>query len=64
MKKWLLLTLLFTLLALRPAAADVLVLVHGYLGTAQSWAEAGTLGRLAKRGYRLVGVLGYGAQGV
>ncbi|MCB1790697.1 MAG: alpha/beta fold hydrolase [Gammaproteobacteria bacterium] len=64
MKKWLMLSTLLVLLATRVAAADVLVLVHGYLGTAQSWAEAGTLARLTQRGYRLVGILGYSAQGV
>lgn len=63
MKKWLLLLILqFTLLG--AARADVLVLVHGYLGTAQSWAEAGALGRLHQRGYRLVGIYGYSAKGV
>jgi len=55
---------LLGLLAVRPAAADVLVLVHGYLGSAQSWAESGVLDRLQKRGYRQVGIYGYGPQGV
>lgn len=55
---------LLGLLAARPAAADVLVLVHGYLGSAQSWAESGVLDRLQKRGYRQVGIYGYGPQGV
>lgn len=64
MKKWSLIGLLFGLLLTRGAMADVLVLVHGYLGTAQSWAEAGALARLEWRGYRLAGVLGYGPQGV
>ena len=50
--------------ALNTAAADVLVLVHGYLGSAQSWAEAGTLDRLQPRGYRPVAMYGYGAGGV
>jgi pimeloyl-ACP methyl ester carboxylesterase len=38
------------------ARADVLVLVHGYLGTANSWVESGVLDRLGHRGYRLAGV--------
>ena len=52
------------LLAVRSAGADVLVLVHGYLGSAQSWAESGALDRLQRRGYRQVGIYGYGPQGV
>ena len=52
------------LLALRPAGADVLVLVHGYLGSAQSWAESGVLDRLHKRGYQQAGIYGYSPQGV
>ena len=64
MKKWLLIVAVLSLGALRPATADVLVLVHGYLGTAQSWAESGVMGRLHWRGYRHVGNLGYGPQGV
>ena len=52
------------LLAVRSAGADVLVLVHGYLGSAQSWAESGALERLQRRGYRQVGIYGYGPQGV
>jgi pimeloyl-ACP methyl ester carboxylesterase len=64
MKKWLLIAAVLGLGAFRPALADVLVLVHGYLGTAQSWAESGVLDRLHWRGYRLVGTLGYGPAGV
>jgi pimeloyl-ACP methyl ester carboxylesterase len=58
--------LLLVILNLTPFAvhADVLVLVHGYLGTAHSWGEAGAMGRLAQRGYRLAGVYGFGPQGV
>jgi pimeloyl-ACP methyl ester carboxylesterase len=62
MKKLLLLVILN--LAALGAHADVLVLVHGYLGTAQSWAEAGALDRLNQRGYRLAGIYGYGPNGV
>ncbi len=50
--------------ALQTAHADVLVLVHGYLGTAQSWAEAGVIDRLQQRGYRMAGTYGFSAQGV
>ncbi|MDJ0738943.1 MAG: alpha/beta fold hydrolase [Gammaproteobacteria bacterium] len=64
MKKWLLLAFLLALITQRAATADVLVLVHGYLGTAHSWAEAGVMARLHQRGYRHAGNLGYGAAGV
>lgn len=64
MKKWLLWMILGMLLTARPALADVVVLVHGYLGTAQSWAEAGVMARLHQRGYRHAGVLGFSARGV
>jgi pimeloyl-ACP methyl ester carboxylesterase len=60
---YLALTLLFLTIG-GPAKADVLVLVHGYLGSAQSWAESGVLSRLDPRGYRLRGVYGYGPEGV
>lgn len=64
MYKWFL-SIAFLVLAAAPAVrADVLVLVHGYLGTAQSWAEAGALERLQRRGYRLAGVYGFGPGGV
>jgi pimeloyl-ACP methyl ester carboxylesterase len=62
-KLYLAITLLSLTLGL-PARADVLVLVHGYLGTAQSWAESGALSRLGQRGYRLTGVYGFGPSGV
>lgn len=64
MKKMLLIVAVLGLITARSAAADVLVLVHGYLGTAHSWAESGVLDRLHWRGYRHVGSLGYGPQGV
>ena len=62
MKKLLLLVLLQ--LAAVTARADVLVLVHGYLGTAHSWAEAGALARLQQRGYQLAAIYSYGPRGV
>ena len=55
---------LFLFSALNAAGAEVLVLVHGYLGSAQSWAEAGVLDRLQRRGYRPVAMYGYSAGGV
>jgi len=57
------LTVLFSLVV-APARADVLVLVHGYLGSAQSWAESGVMDRLNNRGYRLAGVYGHGTGGI
>jgi pimeloyl-ACP methyl ester carboxylesterase len=62
--KSLLFVLALSFVMVKSASADVLVLVHGYLGTAQSWAESGALERLQQRGYRLVGTYGYSAQGV
>ena len=56
--------LVVSLLLAKSALADVLVLVHGYLGTAHSWAESGVIDRLHHRGYRLVGIFGYGQGGV
>ena len=64
MKKVLLLIAIIGLVSVRAASADVLVLVHGYLGTAQSWAESGTMDRLYQRGYRQVGIYGYSPQGM
>lgn len=55
MKKYQLLIAVLILCAFRTAGADVLVLVHGYLGSPQSWAESGVMDRLQQRGYRLVG---------
>lgn len=46
------------------AIADTLVLVHGYLGSAQSWAEAGVVDRLERRGWRTAAVYGYGPVGI
>jgi pimeloyl-ACP methyl ester carboxylesterase len=64
MKRLVLTIAILWLGAFGAAAADVLVLVHGYLGSAQSWAESGVLDRLQRRGYRPVGIYGYGPQGV
>ena len=64
MKKLIWTMAVLSLLVMKSASADVLVLVHGYLGTAQSWAESGVIGRLHKRGYRQVGIFGYSPRGV
>ena len=64
MKKLIWTMALLAAVAIKPAGADVLVLVHGYLGTAHSWAESGVLDRLQRRGYRHAGTYGYGAIGV
>jgi pimeloyl-ACP methyl ester carboxylesterase len=63
-KKLLLVVVVYLVTGLNAASAEVLVLVHGYLGTAKSWAEAGAMARLHQRGYRHVGELGYGPGGV
>jgi pimeloyl-ACP methyl ester carboxylesterase len=55
MKKVYLALAVLTLFVLQTARADVLVLVHGYLGSAQSWAESGVIDRLMRRGYRPAG---------
>lgn len=62
--KSLLIVLTLSLVLVKSASAEVLVLVHGYLGSAQSWAESGVLDRLQRRDYRLVGSFGYGAGGI
>jgi len=64
MKKLIWTIALLGLMSIRPATADVLVLVHGYLGSAQSWAESGALDRLQRRGFQQVGIFGYSRQGV
>jgi triacylglycerol lipase len=64
MKKLLWSFTLLLFIGFRPASAEVLVLVHGYLGTANSWVESGVLDRLIRRGYQHRGVLSFGPQGV
>lgn len=61
--KNLLLIAILSFMAVKTAGADVLVLVHGYLGTAQSWAESGVIDRLSRRGYRQVGIYGFSPRG-
>ena len=60
MKKLIWAILIFSLVAAKSAGADVLVLVHGYLGTAHSWVESGVIHRLQQRGYRQLGIYGHG----
>jgi pimeloyl-ACP methyl ester carboxylesterase len=64
MKKLIWVIAMLAFAPLGAAYADVLVLVHGYLGSAQSWAESGVMGRLHQRGYRLVGTYGFSPQGI
>ena len=53
------------LIALLPTVrADVTVLVHGYLGSSNSWVEPGIIETLAKRGHELSGVYYHSPQGV
>ena len=46
---------LLLLLGCLSARAEVLVLVHGYLGNANSWAQAGIVDILDSRGHKLAG---------
>lgn len=46
------------------AQADVLLLVHGYLGNAYSWQAPNILPALQKQGYQHVGILGYSPTGM
>ncbi len=64
MKKIYLAFAILALTALQTAKADALVLVHGYLGSAQSWAESGVLDRLMRRGYRPAGNYAFAASGI
>lgn len=54
-KRWLLISLL-SLMGL-PAHADILVLVHGYLGSAHSWDTSGISRVLSSAGWQYHGVL-------
>lgn len=51
-----LLLLLLLLAGFAPARADVLVLVHGFLGSERSWLESGVIDVLNRNGHRLAGV--------
>ena len=53
----LLLTLLLCGLPLHWAKGDALVLIHGYLGSAESWAEGGVTRELTRGGWRYGGEL-------
>jgi pimeloyl-ACP methyl ester carboxylesterase len=56
---WLLLTMLYL-----PARADVVVLVHGYLGSDNSWVESGIMEILSTRDRNLAGVYYHSPQGM
>jgi pimeloyl-ACP methyl ester carboxylesterase len=60
---WLLAVLLLWL-PMQVARADALVLVHGYLGDANSWFESGVAQVLQRAGWRFGGFLVPGPQGV
>lgn len=54
--------LLLLLATTLPVHADVLVLVHGYLGSDRSWLESGVIETLERNGYPLTGTY-YPSQG-
>ncbi len=54
---------LLGMLALSPAKADVLVLVHGWSANADTWLHSGVLANLATRGWVDAGVVVAGPQG-
>jgi len=65
MKKALIAVLLLTLATLSlPARADVVVLIHGYLGGARNWDESGITGILQQHGWQRAGVYLAGPAGV
>ncbi len=51
-----LLLLVVLLAGFAPVRADVLVLVHGFLGSERSWLESGVIDVLNRNGHRLAGV--------
>ena len=61
--RWLL-ALLLAVLPIQTLRADALVLVHGYLGDANSWFESGVAQQLQRAGWRFGGFLAPGPQGV
>ena len=54
---------LFLLFGSLSARAEVLVLVHGYLGSANSWEQPGIIGILGSRGHKLAGTYHPSVQG-
>jgi pimeloyl-ACP methyl ester carboxylesterase len=56
MKKSLLALILLTAAAVLPARAEVLLLVHGYLGGAHSWDSSGITTILQQRGWQRAGI--------
>lgn len=61
---WVFAVVLLCLWPLQAARADALVLVHGYLGDANSWFESGVAQRLQQAGWRFGGFLVPGPQGI
>lgn len=55
---------LYLLILSATAAADVLVLVHGYLGNTASWIKSGVVQVLQERGHPFAGTYSYSASGV
>lgn len=55
---------LLLLLSSFSASAEVLVLIHGYLGSDRSWIERGIVSILESRGHQYVGSYMYGPQGI
>lgn len=55
---------LLLLLISLPCAADVLMLVHGYLGSDRSWHERGIVDILQQRGHQYQGSYLYAADGI
>jgi len=56
--------LLVLILPVRSSRADALVLVHGYLGDANSWFSSGVANGLRRAGWHFGGTLASGRQGV
>jgi pimeloyl-ACP methyl ester carboxylesterase len=50
-------------LAANSASAEVVVLIHGYMGDARSWERSGVNARLAEFGWVRTGIIGPGLQG-
>jgi triacylglycerol lipase len=64
MKKFILTLFTLVLMATNPARADIVVLIHGYLGTPMSWESAGINRVLHENGWKRAGVVFENHQGV
>ncbi|MBF0163997.1 MAG: hypothetical protein HQM01_05720 [Magnetococcales bacterium] len=56
--------LLLTLLIPTTGQSDVLILAHGYLGSAASWERSGVVPMLVQKGWERAGILSLGPSGV